>query len=112
MATPNYRVLGQANPPAGVLTDIYVVGPGSVAVISSILIAEQGGTATTFRASIAINGAADARQQYFAYNAQIDPNDGVDFTAGMTLDSGDTIRGYGAVETLSWQVFGEEILKA
>jgi hypothetical protein len=103
------RPLGQSAPGAAVLTDIYTVGAGTTSIVSSVIIADRGGTATTFRLGVAPGGEADDPKHYLAYDSAIDANDSVDYTIGATLQAGDVIRGRGAVETLSFNVFGEEI---
>lgn len=104
-----FKVLGQSNPVAAVLTAAYTVPAATQAVVSSIVVSDRGGTAATFRLSVAVAGAADAVKQYLAYNAALGANDVVDFTIGATLGPADVIRVYGSVETLAFSVFGEEI---
>jgi hypothetical protein len=105
----NYKVLGQANPGANVLFDLYTVPDTAQAVCSSVLVSDRGGTAAKFRIAIAVAGAADDPKQYIAYDADIGANDVVDFTVGATMGSADKIRVYGSVETLAFNAFGEEI---
>ena len=104
-----YKVLGQTNPVAGVLTTGYTVPASTQVVVSSIVISDRGGSAATFRVSVAVAGAADAVKQYLAYNTPIAANDVVPLVIGATLGPADVIRVYGSVETLAFSVFGEEI---
>ena len=104
-----YKVLGQTNPLTGVLTTAYTVPAATQVVVSSIVISDRGGSAATFRVSVAIAGAADAVKQYIAYNAPIAANDVVPLVIGATLGPADVIRVYGSVETLAFSIFGEEI---
>jgi len=104
-----YRVLGQLNPSAGVLTDIYTVNvPVRSAIISSIVIANRSGTGTTFRVSVAINGAADSNEQYIAYDVAIAGNEFICIPIGITMLQGDVIRVRATLATLSFNVFGVE----
>ena len=57
MAT-TYKVLGQSNPSATTETTLYTVPASSSTVVSTIAIANQAGTAATYR--IAIRPSADA----------------------------------------------------
>jgi|SRR5579859_4666333 len=103
------KPLGQSKPGAGVLTDVYVVPPGSQAAISSVMVCEQAGGTTSFRIGVAPGGAADDPKHYFAFDVPITSNDVVDFTLGLTLSSGDVLRCYSAAGTLSFGVYGEEL---
>ncbi len=103
-----YRVLGQSNPTATVLTQIYVVTqPVRSAILSSINVANRG-AATAFRISVAINGAADALEQYIAYDTPIGINDVMSFNLGVTLSQGDVVRVRATLATLTFSVFGLE----
>ncbi len=104
-----YLVLGQQNPGAASLTPIYTVPASTEAIISSVLIANRSATATSFRLSIAVAGAADSDEQYIAYDIPIDGNDAVDYTCGLTLAATDEVRVYATDATLSFSVFGQEI---
>lgn len=104
-----YKVLGQSNPSAATLTDAYTVPGSTQAVVSSITIANRSATATSFRISVAVAGAADNNKQYIAYDAPIAGNDSVDFTLGMTLGAADVVRVYATLATLAFNIFGEEL---
>lgn len=103
-----YKVLGQAIPAAGVLTDLYTVpNPGS-SVISSITVCNQASGATTFRVSIAVDAAADATRQYVFRDVPLAGNGTVVITAGLTLDSADVLRVSSANGSVSFGAFGQE----
>lgn len=106
---PTYRVLGQSKPSAGVLTDTYTVGIGTVTVVSSIIAAQQSGGSTLLRGAVAVAGEADSVKQYFAFDTLIAANDVVDFTLGITMGPGDIIRLYSLDGSVSWNIFGEEM---
>jgi len=53
-----YKVLGQSAPAATTATDLYTVGAGKSAVISTAVIANRANTAATFRLSVRPAGAA------------------------------------------------------
>lgn len=106
MATEAYRVLGQSAPAAATLTDVLTVPAGIEAVISSLVVCNLGNTATSFRVSVAINGAADSDAQQLYYDVQIPANDTFVATVGITLDDSDIIRFYSANGRLSINLFG------
>lgn len=103
------KVLGQSNPSAATLTDIYTVPAQTQAVVSSITVANRSGTSTTLRISVAVGGAADNDKQYIAYDLRILGNDVQAFTLGITLAATDVIRVYATLATLSFSVFGVEL---
>ena len=104
----SYKVLAQTNPNATTLTDSYTVPAATQTIISTIVIANRSATATTFRISVAIAGAANDNAQYIAYDAPILGNDTITLTIGATLDAADVVRVYAALATLSFGLFGVE----
>ncbi len=107
---PNvYRVLGQSDPGAAVLTDCYTVPALTQAVVSSIIICNRSAIDDSFRLSIAVAGAGDSLEQYIAYDVPIPGNDVVDFTIGATLGAADVVRVFSLNGSLSFNVFGEEL---
>lgn len=110
MATETYKVIAQANPSAATLTDAYTVPASTEAVISSIVVANRSNTKTEFRISVAVSGAADSNEQYLAYDAEILGNETREFTLGITLSAGDVVRVYATLATVSFNVFGTEVV--
>lgn len=104
-----YKVLAQSNPSAATLTDAYTVPASTSAVISSLSVANRSATATSFRISVAVAGAADANPQYTHYDIAIGGNDTYIATLGMTLAATDKVRVYATLATLSFNIFGTEI---
>lgn len=102
-----YKTLAQANPAAATLTDAYTVPALTSAIISTITVANRS-VATSFRLSVAIAGAADANQQYIAYDVPIGANETIALTFGITLATTDIIRVYATLATLSFNIFGVE----
>jgi hypothetical protein len=105
------KVLGQAQPAAGVLTTIYTV-PNTAntgTTVSSIVVCNTDSGFTVFRISIAINGASDALEQYLYYDLSMDGNDTFTLTIGISLAIGDEIRAQSASGLLTFNVFGVEV---
>lgn len=105
----SFKVLSQTKPSATTLTDAYTVPAATSTTVSSIIVTNQSGTATSFRISVAVAGAADTAKQYMYYDAAIDGNDTFVATLGITLATTDVIRVYNTLATLSFNVFGVEI---
>lgn len=104
-----YKVLGQLDPSAASLTALYTVPGATSAVVSTLTIANRSATATTFRVSIAVAGAADTNKQYLYYDVTITGNNSFAATLGLTLGAGDVVRVYATLATLSFNLFGTEI---
>jgi hypothetical protein len=102
------KVLGQLNPAATTLTDLYTVGASTSAVTSTLCICNQAAVGATFRVTVAVAGAANNAKQYVAYDSAVAANDTVFLTIGMTLATTDVVRVYASSTTLSFVLFGEE----
>lgn len=102
------KILGQSNPLAATLTDLYTVPSGRSVASSSVVIANRSATATTFRVSVAPAGAADSDEQYLYYDISIPGNDSFVATIGMTLEATDVVRVRATLATLSFNLFGLE----
>jgi len=105
-----YKVLGQSNPSAATLTSLYTVPSATYAIINSVVICNTGSTATTFRVSVAQNGAADTLAQYVARETAINGNSTTELALGITMDAADILRVYSTSGSLSFNAFGVEIV--
>lgn len=109
MAT-TYKVLGQSNPSATTETDLYTVGSGKSAIVSTITVCNQAASAATYR--VVIRPSADASttaKHYIAYDVSIAANNTTALTLGVTLAASDKIRVYASTANLSFSAFGSEI---
>jgi hypothetical protein len=104
-----YKVLGQSAPSATTATDVYTVPAATETVISSIVVAERGGSDATFRISVRPNGAAEAAQHYIAYGTPITANDVLALSLGITVDATDVVTVYASSANLTFSLFGSEI---
>lgn len=95
----------QSAPGATTRTKVYTVPAATQAVISTIAVCNRGGTATTFRVSLAVADAADDSKQYVAYDYPIRANRLVQLTLGITLGAGDCIYVYAGNANLTFNVF-------
>lgn len=103
------KVLGQLVPAATTLSALYTVPGGTQAVVSSITVCNETGSATTYRISVAVAGAADALAQYVAYDAPLQPNETRSYTLGATLGATDVVRCYSASGSVAFNAFGVEL---
>lgn len=104
-----FKVLGQSNPTAATSTDLYTVPASTSAVVSTITVANRSATATSFRISVAPDGAALADTQYLYYDVAISGNDTFAATIGVTLATTDVVRVYATLATLTFSLFGTEV---
>ena len=104
-----YKVLAQSAPSATTNTDVYTVGAGKQATISTITIANRAASAATYRIAIRVAGSALSNEEYIAYDATVPANDTVALTLGITLGAADVITVYASTANLSINIFGAEI---
>lgn len=107
----SYKVLGQVDLQAATLTTLYTVPASTEAVISSVIVANRGVAATTFRLAVRPNGAAISDQHYLAYDVPIAANDSTTLTLGLTMDASDvlSVNAAGTASRLSFNAFGAEV---
>lgn len=101
-------VLGQKAPLAGVLMDVFTVPDGKQVVVSTFTVCNQSTQRTTFRLSIAVDGAADEEKQYVYYDCPVDPKRTFAATIGATLAAGDVVRFHSGNGALSLNIFGSK----
>lgn len=108
MAT-TYKVLGQVQPSANTLTTLYTVPSATQTVISTLVIANLGGNATTYKIAIRPDGATIANKHYIAYDVSMAALDSITLTLGITLDASDVISVESFSGLVSFNLFGSEI---
>jgi glucose-6-phosphate dehydrogenase assembly protein OpcA len=104
-----YKVLGQSAPSATTNTDVYTVGAGKSAVVSTITVANRAATAASYRIAVRPAGASIANEHYLAFDVVIAANDTTALTIGVTLAATDVVTVYGSTANFSFSVFGSEI---
>lgn len=104
-----YKVLGQSAPSATTNTDVYTVGSGKSAIVSTLTIANRSATPATYRIAIRPAGATLANQHYLAYDIAIAANDTTTLTLGISLGTSDVVTAYASTGNLSFGVYGTEI---
>ena len=104
-----YKVLAQSAPSATTATDVYTVGSGKQAIISTITVANRSATARTYRIAIRPAGATLANEHYIAYDVSLAANDTTALTLGITLTATDVVTVYASTTDLSFGIFGSEI---
>jgi hypothetical protein len=104
-----YKVLGQLAAAATTEEGLYAVPSSSSAVVSTIVIANRGATAATYRLAVKPTaGTTLATNHYLAYDVPIAANDSTALTIGITLASTNAIRTYASNANLTFTAFGSE----
>jgi len=104
-----YKVLAQSAPSATTNTDVYTVGSGKSAVVSTITVCNRAASAATYRIAIRVAGATLANEDYIAYDVAIAANDTTCLTLGVTLATTDVVTVYASTANFSFNLFGSEI---
>ncbi len=103
------KILGQASPDTGVLVTLYEVPLSSSCVVSSLVVCNRGGVDGSFRAAVAVGGAADSPEQYVYFDQPVDGNSSFVATIGITLGSLDILRAQAGSSNMSFNLFGIEV---
>jgi hypothetical protein len=106
----NYKIIAQASPAATTDTTLYTVPSSTQVTISSITICNRAATAATYRIAMRPNGETLADKHYIAYGATVPANDTIALTLGLTADAADVITVYASSASVSFGVFGSEIV--
>jgi hypothetical protein len=104
-----YKVLAQAAPSATTNTDVYTVGSGKSAIISTIAICNRGSSAGAVRVAVRPAGATLANQHYITYDVSVAALDATNLTLGITLAATDVVTVYASSANFSVSLFGSEI---
>ena len=104
-----YKVLGQSNPSANTNTTLYTVPSATSAVCSTIVICNQAASAATFRVAVRPAGASIGASQYISYDTNVNANDSITMTIGITLATTDVVTVRANTTTVSFNLFGSEL---
>ena len=104
-----YKVLGQSNPSANTNTDLYTVPANTSSVCSTLVICNQAASAATFRVAVRPAGASIATQHYTSYDTNLNANDSITVTIGITLATTDVVTVRANTTTVSFNLFGSEL---
>ena len=106
----SYKILGQAHLTTTSPTDIYTVPASTETIISTMIVANIAGSATTFDIAIREDGDTLANKHYIAKEVPIAANDSTTLTLGMTLEATDVVTCQaGTADALSFNIFGAEV---
>lgn len=104
MAT--YKVLGQSAPSATTATTLLTAG--SATIISTLNVANLGGTQDTIRIAVRPAGATLANQHYIAYGVPLAAGAVLSLQGGITLANTDVVTVYTTTGNSVFSAFGSE----
>ena len=104
-----YKVLAQSAPSATTDTDIYTVGSGKQAIVSSLIVCNRSASPVLYRVAVRPAGATLANEHYLAYDVTVNGSDTTIMTIGVTLTATDVVTVYASTANLSFGVYGSEI---
>jgi hypothetical protein len=104
-----YKVLAQSAPSATTNTDVYTVGSGKQAIVSSLIVCNRSASPVTYRVAVRPAGATLANEHYLAYDVTVNGSDTTIMTIGVTLTATDVITVYASTADLSFGIYGSEI---
>jgi hypothetical protein len=108
MATTR-KTLGRTTTTAGGDATLYTVPGATDAVVSSIVVAETGGAAATFKVCTDSGGStATAAARAVAFNVPLAANQVIVLALGLTLAAASTIVVSGSTTTVTFSAFGQE----
>ena len=102
-------MLAQSAASATTNTDVYTVGAGKQAIISTITICNRAASAATYRIALRPDGATIADEHYIAYDIVLAANDTTALTLGITCDASDVVTVYASTADLTFSLFGSEV---
>lgn len=104
-----YKILGQVNPSANTLSNVYVTGASASAVISSLTVSNQ--TSSNASYSIVVRPVSEslAAKHYILRGAVAPGSDTVIITSGITMGSDVILAANAATSTLSFSAYGTEL---
>jgi hypothetical protein len=104
-----YKVLGQLNPAANTLSNVYTVPSATQAVVSTITVCNQTASNVSYSIAVAPDGQADNVRHYIIRGGVVPAADSIAMTLGITIDANDQIRANTNNNSVSFSIFGSEI---
>jgi len=104
-----YKVLGQLAPAATTLSTLYTVPSATSTVTSTLTIANTSVAPITVRVAVRPTGTAIDIKHYILYDGNINANDTLFLTLGLSLATTDVVSVYSSSGTASFSLFGSEI---
>ena len=104
-----YKILGQVDDASSNDVELYLVGSGKEAVVSTIIVCNRENAANTFRIATKSDNSSVANTDYVAYDSTVNANDSITLTLGITLQTGAEISVGSSDNNVTFQAYGTEI---
>jgi hypothetical protein len=104
-----YKILGQVADASANDVELYLVGSGKEAVVSTIVVCNREAANNTFRIATKTDNSAVANTDYVAYDSVVNGNDTITLTLGITLQTGAEISVGASDANVTFQAYGTEI---
>lgn len=101
------KILGQSNPAATTLTTVYTVPDSKAAVVSSLVVCNQG-AAGSFRIAVIAASFTAGAKYYNYYDVALAANDTFTATIGISLSNVDFIQVYASHANMGFSLYGVE----
>lgn len=104
-----YKVLGQTATTTATTATLYTVPSATSAVCSTLVATNRGAAASAFRIAVQPGGATLEDKHYIVYDNNLQGNDAVFLTIGVTLAATDVISVFSSTDAMSFNLYGSEI---
>lgn len=107
-----YKRLGNQAPNSATYTELYQAPIATSAIISSLVVANRGNNAATYRihqSSSATTITNPSNADFLAYDVTVQANDSVALTLGMTINQREKIGVYTSSSSVTFTAFGSEV---
>ena len=109
MATAYKFAQVQGTASTGTFATLYTTPASTEAVVSSLVITNQTGSAVTIRVGMDATAGTPATSEFLVYDAAVAGNDTVALTLGVTMDAAKFIRVSSSADTCNFTAFLSEI---
>lgn len=104
-----YKVLGQVSPSINTDTTLYTVPSATSTVCSTLVVCNRSASGIAFRIAVRPAGATLSAEHYISYDSNVNANDSITLTIGITLAATDVITVRASSASVSFNLFGSEI---
>lgn len=104
-----HKVLGQINPSANTLTNVYVTGTGTSAIVSTITIRNLNGANSSYSLVVRPNNESLDNKHYIIRGGIIPGNELISITGAVTMNAG-VILAANTNGSVTFNAYGVEIV--
>ena len=109
MATQTYKILGQVNPTANTLSNVYVVPAATEGIVNSIIISNQAASNASFSLVVRPTSEALDGKHFIVRGCVVPASDTMTMTLSLTLPTGAILAANTNSSSISFGAYGVEI---